>query len=296
MPDEKRGGAARPAAMLRVLKSINNSNHRHAPSFIRHILDAFRQHTLSAGQARRATRHLAQAAFTRCPPAYTPRGPPATRSGRPALPVAIMPPVWPQPVLDLLQKRLACSPPCPYSFAASEALRLHAFNSTRPGPPLGARKPTSPFAVPPKKSGAVRLATPLKSANSGSSTPRAPLVSSLPDRFMLNLLGWIAAACFTGSKLYGELLPLLLRLPARRVPGPRPPLQIYVDLPQHLFHQRPGRPDPLGWALKFYDISSSSPPRRQARGKIERATNTGRGACPPTLPMKNHRNRSRQPT
>jgi hypothetical protein len=26
----------------------------------------------------------------------------------------------------LLKKRLACSPPCPYSFAASEALRLHA--------------------------------------------------------------------------------------------------------------------------------------------------------------------------
>jgi hypothetical protein len=28
---------------------------------------------------------------------------------------------WPQPVLDLLKKRLACKPPCPYSFAASEA-------------------------------------------------------------------------------------------------------------------------------------------------------------------------------
>jgi hypothetical protein len=31
---------------------------------------------------------------------------------------------WPKPVTDLLQKRLACSPPCPYSFAASG---LHAF-------------------------------------------------------------------------------------------------------------------------------------------------------------------------
>ena len=30
-------------------------------------------------------------------------------------------PDWPKPVVDLLHKRLACSPPCPYSFAASEA-------------------------------------------------------------------------------------------------------------------------------------------------------------------------------
>jgi len=38
---------------------------------------------------------------------------------------------WPQPVLDLLQRRLACSPPCSYSFAASEVLRLHAFKLDR---------------------------------------------------------------------------------------------------------------------------------------------------------------------
>ncbi len=35
-------------------------------------------------------------------------------------------PAWPPPVLALLKKRLAGSPPCPYSFVASEALRLHA--------------------------------------------------------------------------------------------------------------------------------------------------------------------------
>jgi len=31
------------------------------------------------------------------------------------------------PVLSLLKKRLGCSPPCPYNFVPSEALRLHAF-------------------------------------------------------------------------------------------------------------------------------------------------------------------------
>ena len=38
---------------------------------------------------------------------------------------------WPQLVLDLLDKRLNCSPPCPYSFVASEALRLHHFKLDR---------------------------------------------------------------------------------------------------------------------------------------------------------------------
>lgn len=38
---------------------------------------------------------------------------------------------WPQPVVDLLIKRLDCSPPCPYSFVASEALRLHNFKLDR---------------------------------------------------------------------------------------------------------------------------------------------------------------------
>ena len=34
-------------------------------------------------------------------------------------------------VIDLLKKRLNCSPPCPYSFAASEVFRLHAFKLDR---------------------------------------------------------------------------------------------------------------------------------------------------------------------
>jgi len=45
---------------------------------------------------------------------------------------------WPESVTDLLRKRLACSPPCPYSFAASEALRLHSFKlGPCPGASLG---------------------------------------------------------------------------------------------------------------------------------------------------------------
>ena len=38
---------------------------------------------------------------------------------------------WPAPVIDLLKKRLLCDPPSPYSFVASEALRLHSFKLDR---------------------------------------------------------------------------------------------------------------------------------------------------------------------
>ena len=51
MPDEKRGGAAKTGGYAARLEKYQQLSHRHAPSFIRHVLDAFRQHTLSAGQA-----------------------------------------------------------------------------------------------------------------------------------------------------------------------------------------------------------------------------------------------------
>src|SRR5260221_14124833 len=52
-------------------------------------------------------------------------------SGRRVAPAVTMPTPWPQPVIDLLKKRLDCSPPCPYTFAASEVLRLHGFKVDR---------------------------------------------------------------------------------------------------------------------------------------------------------------------
>ena len=90
------------------------------------MLAAFRQHTLSAGQAA-AQLGLSPSRLYALATAYNParvRQPqrlwtPGTAGGDHST-------AWPPPVLDLLQKRLACSPPCPYSFAAAEALRLHA--------------------------------------------------------------------------------------------------------------------------------------------------------------------------
>ena len=123
-----------------VFEKHQQLRHRHAPSFIRHVLDTFWQGTLSASEAAEQlglsrSRLYGLATAYLCARArkqgshWTPGGSGGDHS-----------PPWPQPVLELLRKRLGCVPPCPYSFAASEALRLHSFKLDRaPGAPLAAR-------------------------------------------------------------------------------------------------------------------------------------------------------------
>ena len=107
MPDEKTGGADNLARILRVFEK-QQLLHRHAPSFIRHVLERFRQHTLNAAQAtgqlglsRSRLYALATAYNTarvrRQPSLWTP----GASGGNHAA-------AWPQPVIELLKKRLAC--------------------------------------------------------------------------------------------------------------------------------------------------------------------------------------------
>jgi hypothetical protein len=81
-----------PAATLHVFEKYQQLTHRHAPSFIRHVLDAFRQHTRSAVQAA-AQLGLSPSRLYALATAYNTARARAgnNRSGRPALPVAIMP-------------------------------------------------------------------------------------------------------------------------------------------------------------------------------------------------------------
>ena len=120
MPDEKTGGADRLARILPVFGKHQQLIHRHAPAFIRHVLERFRQHTLNAAQAtdllglsRSRLYALATAYNTARARKLRPLWTPSASGGDHAV-------SWPQPVRDLLKKRLACTPPCPYSFAASD--------------------------------------------------------------------------------------------------------------------------------------------------------------------------------
>ena len=95
--------------MPHVFEKHQQLLHRHAPSFIRHVLDTFRQRTLTAVQAAaqlglspsrvNALATVYNTAHAREQPSlWTP----GTSGGDHA-------PAWPQPGVDLLIKRLACS-------------------------------------------------------------------------------------------------------------------------------------------------------------------------------------------
>jgi hypothetical protein len=133
------------------LEKYQQLHHRHAPAFIRHVLEAFRQAALPATEAARQL-DLSHSRLYAIATAYntararkqTPLWRPGTSGGNHAT-------AWPPSVVDLLKKRLACSPPCPYSFAASEALRLHAFKLDRAQVRRWALAHQLAHAVPPKK-------------------------------------------------------------------------------------------------------------------------------------------------
>lgn len=258
--------------------------HRHAPSFIRQVLEAFRQHTLTATEAAdqlglSRSRLYALATAYAC--ARAKKQPqlwvPGASGGDHAKP-------WPQPVVDLLEKRLACRPPCPYSFAASEALRLHAFKLDRAQVRRWAIAHGLAHPVPPK-----RARAPVRRWQRARIGELWQLDAS-PHRWfpgckilfpMLNMLD-DCSRLLTGSKLYERelLLAYFDFLPAAFLAHGRP-LQLYVDYHSLFFTHDPDALTQLGWALRFYDISLRYAPTPQAKGKVEREHQFWQKRLPP---------------
>jgi len=283
MPDEKTGGADKLARSLSVFEKHQQLIHRHAPTFIRHVLEGFRQHTLTAAQAtdqlglsRSRLYALATAYNTARARNQTPLWTPGASGGDHV-------PAWPQPVVELLKKRLDCSPPCPYSFAASEALRLHAFKLDRAQVRHWALENKLAHAVPPQK-----VLAPVRRWQRAQIGELWQLDAS-PHRWfphsklsfpMLNMLD-DCSRLFTGSKIYERelLLAYFDFLPAAFLAHGRP-LQIYVDYHSLFFTHDPDALTQLGWALKFYDISFRYAPTPQAKGKVEREHQFWQGRLP----------------
>ena len=185
--------------------------------------------------------------------------------------------------MDLLRKRLCCVPPCPYSFAASEALRLHSFKLDRAQVRRWAIAHQLAHAVPPK-----RVLAPVRRWQRARIGELWQLDAS-PHRWfptssilfpMLIMLD-DCSRLFVGSKLYERelLLAYLDFLPAAFLAHGRP-LQLYVDYHSFFFTQDPEALTQLGWALKFYDISLRYAPTPQAKGKVEREHQYWQGRLP----------------
>jgi hypothetical protein len=258
--------------------------HRHAPAFIRHVLEAFRKQKVSASQAAgqlglsRSRLYVLLTGYLRA------RSNQQAHVWRPGGSGGDHAKAWPAPVVALLIKRLACRPPCPYSFAASEALRLHSFKLDRAQVRRWAIEQGLAHAVPAK-----RVLAPVRRWQRSQIGELWQLDAS-PHRWfpqcnfafpMLNMLD-DCSRVFTGSKLYERelLLSYFDFLPAAFLAHGRP-LQLYVDYHSIFFAQEPDALTQLGWALKFYDISLRYAPTPQAKGKIERGHQFWQGRLPP---------------
>jgi hypothetical protein len=258
--------------------------HRHATAFVRHVLKLFRQNQLTGAEAAdqlglsRSRLYVLSSDFLRaCAQTkgrfWTPRG----SGGDHSTP-------WPQAVLDLLKKRLACSPPCPYSFAASEVLRLHAFKLDRAQVRHWALQNGHAHATPAKKPRApVRRwqRSQIGELWQLDASPHPWFPHSDIDFPMLNMLD-DCSRLFVGSKLYDRelLLSYFDFLSAAFLAYGRP-LQLYVDYHSIFFTKTPEALTQLGWALKFYDISFRYAPTPQAKGKIEREHQFWQKRLPP---------------
>jgi hypothetical protein len=274
----------RTAGSLFAFEKHQQLIHRHAPSFICDVLDTFRQRKLTAAQAAdqlgvSPSRLYALATTYLCARAkkHGSLWLPGRSGGNHATP-------WPQPVLDLLDKRLNCSPPCPYSFVASEALRLHNFKLDRAQVRRWALQNHLAHAVPPKKvRAAVRRWQRQRIGELWQldASPHRWFPASNIAFPMLNMLD-DCSRLFTGSKLYERelLLSYFDFLPAAFLAHGRP-LQLYVDYHSLFFTHDPDALTQLGWALKFYDISLRYAPTPQAKGKVEREHQFWQGRLPP---------------
>jgi len=258
--------------------------HRHAPAFIRHVLDRFRKRRLTgpeaAGQlgvSRSRLYALSTDYLRACARKEAHFWVPGSSGGDHTTP-------WPELVISLLKKRLGCSPPCPYSFVASEALRLHSFKLDRAQVRHWAIQNNHTHATAPKRPHApVRR---WQRSQTGElwqldASPH-PWFPDSPIHFpMLNMLD-DCTRLFVGSKLYDRelLLSYFDFLPTAFLAHGRP-LQIYVDYHSLFFTKTPDGLTQLGWALKFYDISLLYAPTPQAKGKIEREHQFWQKRLPP---------------
>ena len=183
-------------------------------------------------------------------------------------------PDWPAEVQALLRKRLSSKPPASYSFAASEALRLHGFKVDR----AQVRRWAIEYELAHPRPCRPTLAAVRRWQRSQigelwqlDATPHR-WFPGCPQAFpMLNMLD-DCSRVFTGSKIYSNenLLAYFDLLPTAFCEYGFP-LEIYVDYHSLFFSSDPKALTQLGQALHFYGISFRYAPTPQAKGKVERA-------------------------
>lgn len=191
---------------------------------------------------------------------------------------------WTEAVVALLRKRLGSEPPASYSFAASEALRLHEFKLDRAqvrrwaiAEGLAHAKALVKARAPIKRWQRSRIGE-LWQLDCSPHRWFAGVARSFP---LLNLLD-DCSRLHLGTRLYErELLLAYMDFlpPVFEVYGL--PLELYVDYHSIFFSHVPEALTRLGAALRFYGVSFRYAPTPQAKGKIERDHQVWQDRLPP---------------
>ena len=202
---------------------------------------------------------------------------PAVSGGNHRAPVAAA-------VTATLRRLLGSSPPCSYSFAASEILRRHdtaldratvrrwalAAGLAPAGPRKKARRPIRRWQV-----------SHIGQLWQYDASPHRWFAAQDRQPSMLEIID-DHSRLLPGAQLYERenLLAHLHFLPAAfRAHGL--PLALYVDYHSFFFTSTPDALTQLGTALRFYEVSLRYAPTPQAKGKIERAHDFWQKRLPP---------------
>lgn len=179
----------------------------------------------------------------------------------------------PQAVAELWKQMLTVTPPAPYAFAASEALRLFDFHVDRAtmrrwamgrGCAHQTRRKEPRAAVRRWQCADVGALWQLDStphAWFGADTDRAPLFDLVDD----------CSRVITGARLYPrECLLAYLDFLSQAFREYGLPIALYVDYHSFFFTNVPDNLTYLAQVLRHYDVSLKYAPTAQAKGKIER--------------------------
>lgn len=263
----------------KLLESAHEKNRqpqlaaRHGAPLVRHVLEQFRTHQLTGVQAASALGVSCRRLYQLHHDYLKAFGDGQHATWSPGVSGGDHAPAWPDAVPALLRKRLGSTPPCSYSFAASEARRLCDFALDRAQVRRWALAqglaPTRPV---------VRVKAPVRRWQRSrlgelwqlDATPHR-WFAGVPRLFpLLNLLD-DCSRYHVGTTLYEHerLLAYLDFLPTAFLAHGLP-LELYVDYHSLFFSSVPDALTQLGAALHFYGVSFRYAPTPQAKGKIER--------------------------
>ena len=246
--------------------------HRCGLAHLRHVLSEFRLSHIRAEQAC-AELSLSRSRFYELYSDYLAAGPQRDQKFVAGSSGGNHARQWPVAVLALLRQRLSSKPPSSYSFAASEAIRLHGFKIDRAQVRRWAME--NKLAQPPRISRAPAVIRRWQRMQIGElwqlDASAHPYFPHSPKAFpMLNLID-DCSRVLTGSKIYQrEVLPAYYDLLSEAFTTYGLPLVLYVDYHSMFFSTTPEALTALGKTLHFYGVTFRYAPTPEAKGKVER--------------------------